>query len=401
MGREVATARTPEVPSAGPLLSLAFVVACAYLGGLLFAALRQPRVIGEVVAGIALGPSLLGTVAPGAADWILPADNDAFLNAVAQLGVVVFMLLVGLEIDVRLLRARRRLVGAVATGSVVVPFALGLTFGFLIDPDPPFVLFMGLALAVTAMPVLARILQERGLAGSPLGAIALACAALNDVVAWLGLAVVTAMVGDADVWEAVAGLAVLGPGLFAFRRLLERIDGDRRLPVLIAGALAAGAFTDAIGLHQVIGAFLVGLTAPRDARTPGRLGPLAVAVLMPAFFLTAGAGVELNGLGAGDLLLLAAALAFAFAGKFVGAALPARWMGLSANESLRLGALMNARGITEIVLLGVGLDLGVLDNRLYSILVVTALVTTIATGPILNLLGQARTPERASPAAVP
>jgi Kef-type K+ transport system membrane component KefB len=388
------------MPYAGPLLSLAFVIACAHLGGMLFAALRQPRVIGEVVAGIALGPSLLGALAPGAAAWLLPEASEGFLDAVAQLGLVVFMLLVGLEIDLRLLRARRRLIGAVAAGSVVVPLTLGISFGFLLEPgDAAFALFMGLAFAVTAMPVLARIIQERGLAGTTLGAIALACAALNDVAAWLGLAGVTALLGEGEVWVAAAGLAALAPALFAFRKLLCRIDPDRRLPVLLAGALAAGAVTDAIGLHLVIGPFLVGLTAPRDARVPGRLEPLALAVLMPAFFLTAGAGVQLNGLAAGDLGLLGAALVLAFAGKFAGTALPARWMGLSANESLRLGALMNTRGITEIVLLGVGLELGVLDARLYSILVVTALVTTIATGPILNVLGQGRPAPRASPAA--
>ncbi|WP_238932235.1 cation:proton antiporter [Solirubrobacter deserti] len=390
------------MPYAGPLLSLAFVIACAHLGGLLFAALRQPRVIGEVVAGIALGPSLLGALAPDAAAWLLPEASEGFLDAVAQLGLVVFMLLVGLEIDLRLLRARRRLIGAVAAGSVSLPLALGLGFGFVLRPDDPaFALFLGLALAVTAMPVLARIIKERGLGGTSLGAIALACAALNDVAAWLGLAGVTALIGEGEVWIAVAGLVALAPALVAFRALLRRAGPELRLPLLLAGALAAGAVTDEIGLHLVIGRFLVGLVAPRDERTPGRLEPLALAVLMPAFFLTAGAGVQLNGLAAGDLLLLAVALVLAFAGKFAGTALPARRMGLSTNESLRLGALMNTRGITDIVLLGIGLELGVLDTRLYSILVVTALVTTIATGPILNLLGQPRPPRRTSPAPVP
>jgi Kef-type K+ transport system membrane component KefB len=378
------------VPYAGPLLSLAFVVACAHLGGLLFAALRQPRVIGEVVAGIALGPSLLGALAPDAAAWLLPESSDGFLDAVAQLGLVVFMLLVGLEIDLRLLRARRRLIGAVATGSVALPLLLGVGLGLALEPgDGAFALFLGLAFAVTAMPVLARIIQERGLAGTALGATALACAALNDIAAWLGLAGVTALLGEGDPWTAVTGLLVLVPALLVFRTLLQRVGADRRLPLLLAGALAAGALTDAVGLHLVIGPLAVGLAAPRDAQVPGRLEPLALAVLMPAFFLTAGAGVQLDGLAAGDLLLLAVVLVLAFAGKFAGTALPARRMGLSTNEALRLGALMNTRGITEIVLLGIGLELGVLDTRLYSILVVTALVTTLATGPILDRLGAA------------
>jgi Kef-type K+ transport system membrane component KefB len=271
--------------------------------------------------------------------------------------------------------------------------------GFALEPgDPAFALFLGLAFAVTAMPVLARIIQERGLAGTSLGATALACAALNDIAAWLGLAGVTVLLGEGEPWQAVAGLVALAAALVPFRTLLQRVGGDLRLPILLAGALAAGALTDAVGLHLVIGPFLVGLAAPRDARIPGRLEPLALAALMPAFFLTAGAGVQLNGLAAGDLGLLVVVLTLAFTGKFVGTALPARRMGLSLNESLRLGALMNTRGITEIVLLGIGLELGVLDTRVYSILVVTALVTTIATGPILNLLGQTRPPRRASPA---
>jgi Kef-type K+ transport system membrane component KefB len=350
-----------------PLLSLAAVVAGAYAGGLLAAALRQPRVVGEIAAGLALGPVLVGD-----------GDAEAFVDAVAQLGLVLFMLLVGMEVDLRAVRRHRRLVAGVSAGAVAVPFALGTALGFALRPDDaPFALFVGLALAVTAMPVLARILDDTGLAGTPLGTIALACAAVNDVAVWLGLAAVGAVVGDGSVWGALAGVLGVGAGLLVLRPFLGS------LPVLLAVTLAAAALTDALGLHVVIGAFLAGLAAPRDADVPARIGPVTSTVLLPAFFFTAGLGLELGSVGLG---LLAATLALATVGKVAGAALPARALGLDGADALRLGVLMNTRGLTLLVLLEAGRELGLLGPELYAVLVVCALVTTAAAGPLLRIL---------------
>lgn len=371
---------------AGPLLALALVIVCAHLGGVAFAAMRQPRVIGEIVAGLALGPSVLGAVAPGATAWLA----QPFLEAVGQLALVLFMLIVGLEVDVRAVRRQRRLVAGVAAGSVVTPLVLGVGLGLALRPDPAFALFVGLALAVTALPVLARILSESTLAGSGLATVALACAAVNDLAAWLGLAAVSALLGGGGPWGAIAGVSALVAALLVARPWLERVAPERRLPLLVAAALAAAALTDALGLHLVIGPFLVGLCAPRDVDLHPRLEPVAAAVL-PAFFFTAGLGVELGGLGADGLALLALTLVLAFAGKFVGTVVPARRLGLATVDALRLGALLNTRGLTQLVLLSAGRELGLLGPRMYAVLVLCALVTTAATGPLLRTLDRYRT----------
>lgn len=392
------------------LLSLALVVAAAQLGGAVFRLLRQPPVVGELLAGIVLGPSAVGLVLPRVSELVAPPDVRPALGVVAQLGLVVFMLLVGLEVDLRAVAGRTRLVTAVSCSSFALPFALGAGLALLLhgghgvtDAGPvdrtAFVLFVGTAFAVTAFPVLARILRDRGLTGTPLGSTALACAAATDVAAWLVLAVVVSLVSASAQPPALVllgALAYTGVLLLVVRPALararlDRLDGRALLGALVAAALLGAWVTESLGLHAVFGPFVVGLAVPRRVAVlqlvESRLGDVATAVLLPAFFVVAGLGVDLTTLDGGGLALLAAVVALAVAGKVVGAAVPARLCGASRPDALRLGALMSTRGLTELVVLSVGASVGVLDAQLYTVLVATAVLTTAATGPLLSFLG--------------
>jgi len=397
------------------LLCLAVVIAAAQLGGALFRRLGQPPVVGEVLAGIALGPSLLGAVAPGASAALLPAAAQPFLDLVAQLGLVVFMLLVGLEVDLRVLRQRSRLVAAVAGGSLALPAALGAGLALLLlatggapDGVPPaaFAVFVATALAVTAFPVLARILRDRGLAGTELGAVALATAAVTDVVAWTALAVAVSLVAAAaaSAGSVVAGLvgitaAVLGVvrplvALAARRGVLDRVDPRALLGLVLAAALLAAWATSQVGLHSAFGPFLLGLALPRHAATVAslqtRLSDVSTSLLLPPFFVVTGLGVDLGDLRGPELALLALVVVLAITGKVVGAAVPARLAGAPRRDAVALGVLLSTRGLTELVVLDVGRTAGLIDARLHGVLVATAVITTVATGPLLALVERGR-----------
>ncbi|MET0425408.1 MAG: cation:proton antiporter [Actinoplanes sp.] len=391
------------------LLSLAFVVAVARLGGYLFERLGQPAVVGEIVAGIVAGPSLLGLIAPQVKAFLLPADAVPYLNLLAQLGLVIFMLVVGLEVETVTLGRRAGTIGAVAAGATLLPFGLGVGLALVIAPwypvpagHLPFVLFLGVALAVTAFPVLARILRDRDLTGTVPGSIALACAAAIDAVAWLVLAAVVALAGHGSrpAWQmltvttlfVLVMLLVVRPGLAALQRrgVFDRMAPRTVLVTVLLAAVLAAWFTESIGLHSIFGPFLVGLSLPRVQPTmemiTTRVADLSSGLLLPAFFVVAGLQVDVTALDGRDFAVLAAALTAATVGKIVGAAGPARLTGMSGRDALTLGVLLNTRGLTELVVLSVGAAAGLLTPNLYTVLVITAVVTTLATGPLLALI---------------
>ena len=391
------------------LLSLAFIVALARLGGFLFERIGQPAVVGELVAGIAAGPSVLGLVAPQVKDFLLPADAVPYLNLLAQLGLVIFMLVVGLEVEMMTLGRRKRTVTAVATGAVALPFALGLTIGLVIERwyrTPagfvPFILYMGVALSITAFPVLARILRDRGMTSTLVGSIALACAAIIDAAAWLVLAAVVAVAGHGSrpAWLmltivtvfVVVMLFAVRPGLAALQRrgVFDRMSPRAILIGVLVAAVLAAWFTESIGLHSIFGPFIVGLSLPRVRNTTElivtRAADLSSGLLLPAFFVVAGLQVDVTALSGRDVLVLTVVLAAAVIGKVVGGAAPARLTGLSSRDSITLGVLLNTRGLTELVVLSVGKAAGLLTTPLYTVLVITAVVTTMATGPLLQLI---------------
>ncbi len=393
------------------MLAIAAVILAARLVGSLIARFHQPRVMGEVLAGILLGPTLLGAVWPEAQDYLFPADIVPLLSGAAQIGLAFYLFLVGMEIDPRVLRDRIGQAAFISNASVAFPMGLGFLVALpiykLLSPDVryvPFALFMGVAMSVTAFPVLARILTERRMLKRPVGALAMAGAAIDDVTAWclLALAAGIASSGDSSHALKVVALAALFTAamLFVGRRLLDRVskayDEVGQVPTLWLGAIFVGVLLSAyvaqqIGIAAIFGAFVMGLIMPRKAGltadVSSRFENFVVLVLLPLFFVVTGLKTEVNALNRPVLWALTLLLiAVAVAGKFLGAMFAARYGGFSLRDSAAIGALMNTRGLTELIVLNIGLDLGVISTQLFTMLVVMALVTTFMAGPILRLI---------------
>jgi Kef-type K+ transport system membrane component KefB len=379
--------------------------------GALIERIRQPRVIGEMLAGILLGPSFLGWLMPGLSSWLFPQGGFAVLNALSQLGLVLFMFMVGLELNIGEIHRHRYSAILISHASITAPMMLGAALAFFLYSGMsgpaigfvPFALFIGVAMSITAFPVLARILSERNLLGTQLGAIAIACAAVNDVTGWCVLAYVVGIVrasrSSMPVWLPTAGLPVFLAIMFwGIRKLLRRIErrfvaegalsNDRKallLVLLLTSALA----TEALGLHLLFGAFILGAVMPKH---PGlvryviqQFESLTVLLMLPLFFAYTGLRTrigEIQGVESWAICLLI--IAIAVTGKLGGTGLAARLGGLPWRESLAIGALMNTRGLMELVVLNIGLDAGVISPPLFSMMVVMAMVTTMMTPPLLE-----------------
>jgi len=390
------------------LLALAAVVVVGRLFGRVLARFGQPPVMGDIAAGIALGPSLLGLVAPVASFYILPPPVAPYLSVVAQLGVIIYMFLVGLELNPAVIRGQMRATVATALASVVVPFACGAALAVYLYPRlstaavpfSHFALFMGIALSITAFPVLARILQDRGLTGTRLGIAALTCAAIADVVTWCVLAFVVGVVqARVESLVLVAGFTVgfVAVMFFLVRPLFRRLSARGRstqdvVALALASMLLAALATETIGVHAIFGAFLLGAVIPHDgelARSLERsLGDLATVLLLPAFFALTGMRTEIGLLsGAAQWAICGVIVLAATVGKFGGTFAAARLTGMVGRLAAALAVLMNTRGLMELIVLNIGLDLGVISPTLFTMLVMMALVTTLATTPILRRLG--------------
>lgn len=392
------------------LLALVTVILVGRMLGGVFVYLGQPPVIGEVVAGILLGPSLLGRISEEAYHFLLPSSVAPYLGVLAQLGVILYMFLIGLELNTQRLRARVHTTVAISHASIVVPFLLGAGLALVLYPSlaprgvtfTSFALFMGVALSVTAFPVLARILSDRGLTQTELGVIALSCAAVDDVTAWCLLAFVVgvaqATVGQA-LLVAVLALAYIGFMFVLVRPAATRIawrHGEENLPqglvvLALLGLLLSALATEAIGIHAVFGAFLFGAVIPHDSAAAralrSKLEDVATIVLLPAFFALTGMRTEIGlVIGMEAWLLCGLIILAATVGKFGGSFLAARLTGLDGRTSAALGILMNTRGLMELIVLNIGLDLGVISPALFAMMVVMALATTLATTPLLQLV---------------
>jgi len=395
------------------LLALAAVVVLARILGALFRYVHQPPVIGEVVAGLALGPSLLGALAPDVQAFIFPAAVMPFLSALAQVGVILFMFLVGLELDPAAIRKRFGQTLAIAHASMALPFVLGAALAVPLHRFAPagvglplFAMFIGVAMSVTAFPVLARILTDRNMQATPLGMTALSCAALGDATAWCLLALVVAIArAEPGRGLLTVGLAVLYAGAMigAVRPLVQgwirRYDGQgltrTRMALALIAVLLSALTTEAIGIHAIFGAFFLGALVPHDSRIArelrARVEDFVLILLLPAFFAFTGLRTKIGLLdSAGDWLLCGAIVLVATIGKFGGATLAGRLTGMRWREASTIGALMNTRGLMELIVLNVGLDLGVISPILFAMMVIMAVVTTIATTPVLDWLRSAR-----------
>ena len=409
------------------LVQIGVVLVAARLVGLLFRRIHQPQVVGEMVAGILLGPSLLGWAVPEISARLFPAASLGFLNSISQIGLLIFMFLVGLELDPKLLRGKSHTAVVTSHASIVAPFLLGALLSLLLYPRlsddsvtfTGFALFMGAAMSVTAFPVLARILSERGLTKTRVGAVAIACAAVDDVTAWCILAGVVAVVrsgtGAHSLWITLAGSAAFVLVMLGLvRPVLARLEGafhrrgtltqDLLGGVLLLG-LASAWVTEYLGIHALFGAFLAGAVMPKGERfvhaLTEKLEDVTVVLLLPLFFAFTGLRTAFGLLEGAEMWGYAALIILvAVAGKWGGSTLAARFTGMTWRESGAVGVLMNTRGLMELVILNIGLDIGVISPALFAMMVLMALVTTFMTSPLLEWIYPARlirddTPARA------
>ena len=393
------------------LLAVAVVVAVCGAAGWLARKVGQPAVVGEIVAGLLLGPSFLGTVWPAARDALLPDSVVPQLNVLAQVGVVLFLFLAGLELENGLLKGRGRTALVVSHVSIALPFLVGVlaatvAYGQLAPEGigyTPFALFIGVSMSITALPVLVRVLMDLGLFRRELGVVALSCALIDDVTAWCLLALVVALVTASSAAGALGtvGLTAVFVAvlLLAVRPLLNRFaaSADERTqraaaPLALVGVLVCAMATEWIGVHAMFGAFFFGMVFPRDNALSAwlltKVGGLTTVLMLPLFFAFSGLRTDLTAIGTDPTLWLwcGVLLVAAVAGKLGGSAIAARAVGEGWRRSLQLGALMNCRGLTELIVLNIGLELGVLSTATFTMLVVMALVTTAMTGPLVRWL---------------
>lgn len=373
-----------------------------------FVKLGQSPVVSEMIAGVLLGPSLLGLLAPGLSATLFPPESKPILFALAQIALALYMFLVGCEFDHGLIKGRLGKAASVSVAGIAAPFVLGAGLAWFLagreDLFPaatqPFqaMLFLGAAMSITAFPMLARIIHERGLTGTPLGALTLAAGAVDDAAAWCVLAVVLASFkGQASIafWaiggSVVFALVVLGPLRGLLPRLIGKVEGDlnsTQLVLILALLMLAAWCTDMIGIYAVFGAFLLGLAMPRGAVTQSlqrQLMPLTTALLLPTFFTYSGLNTQINLLSSPELWGLATVvLLFAVLGKGGACYAVARWQGMDRSEAAAVGSLMNARGLMELIILNIGLQAGLITPTLFTVMVMMAIVTTLMATPLFN-----------------
>src|SRR5215212_938223 len=405
------------------LVQIGVILLTANAVGWLLGKFRQPQVVGEMVAGVLLGPSLLGWVAPEFFATLFPPDSLGPLFTLSEIGLLLFMFMVGLELDTKKLRELGYTAVVISKISIIVPFVLGALLAIFLFPRVTdgslpftgFVLLMGAAMSVTAFPVLARILGERNLLGTKLGTLTIACAAINDVTAWCLLAVIVALVrsevNQLLLWQLLAGLLIyFAVMIFVLRPLLKKLVArqadtekpDKIIAVLLVCMFASSLATEWLGIHALFGAFFAGVIVTKEngftEEVRRRLKVPVVVLLIPLFFAFTGLRTNI-GLISGSEMILYCGLVFlvAVTGKFGGSMIAARVMGTPWRESAAIGVLMNTRGLIELVILNIGLDIGVLTPPLFSIMVFMAMGTTLITTPILLWINPEHREKRLQP----
>lgn len=394
------------------ILQIIVIILAARILGLLFRKLHQPQVIGEMVAGILLGPSLLGWLAPDVSAFIFPSGSLDYLNILSQLGLLLFMFVVGLEIDPNLLKGRGHAAVLISHVSIILPFMLGAILALALYPllsnntisFTAFALFLGASMSITAFPVLARILVERNLLKTRFGAITIACAAVDDVTAWSILAIVVTVVrsgsGEIPLWITIAGSAAfILIMLFVIRPLLTKIEtmyknkGNKLthdiLGIVIMLMLSSAWVTERLGIHALFGAFFMGAIIPRNKKLISdifsKINDVTLILLLPVFFALTGLKTSIGLIQGTEMwfyfgLILLAAIG----GKLGGSFIAARISGLKNREAFGVGILMNTRGLMELIILSIGLELGVISPALFAMMVMMALLTTFMATPILE-----------------
>jgi len=381
------------------LLQIAVILAVCRLLHELCERIGQPPVIGEIIAGLLLGPSLLGWLAPALFARLFPPASLPALNALSQIGLVLFMFLVGLHLDLGEVWSLRRVAGLAGLLSIVLPFAAGFALARPLHamatsaPMLPFSLFVAVAMSITAFPVLARILADHKLSATRLGHVAVACAAFNDVIAWSLLAWIVAVSRSAEtsLAEPIVIVVIYSAVMWFLVRPLLRFVPNELATMLIFVFLSSWV-TELAGLHALFGAFFAGVIWPRGSvkfeEVSAKIEPIAMAVLIPLFFSYTGLRTNIGAVNwTYTLIIIAIAVVAKIGGAFAGA----RIMGFDSKNAFALGCLLNTRGLVELVVLNVGLDLGILTPALFSMMVVMALATTLMTSPALNALRMPKT----------
>ena len=396
-------------------LQLFVIIGASGVVGWIFARCGQPAVVGEMMAGILLGPSFFGLLAPNVFHFVFATSSLDTLRLFSQIGVCLFLFTVGMELDVSEVRHKAQTAVVVSHSSIVIPYFLGVTlalflYSHLAQPGASFLafaLFMGISMSITAFPVLVRILQDRGIFKTSLGSTATACAAVDDVTAWSMLAFVVAIARATSVGGAAfnLGLVLVFIALMLFvikpklpswlgQPALERPDPSKAVLAVVLGVVLVSALsTELIGIHALFGAFLAGIVMPtaggfRD-KLVVRVENLSAVLLLPVFFAFTGLRTQIGLVNsAQDWFICLVIIGVATAGKLGGSALAARLTGMDWRESLQLGALMNTRGLMELIALNIGYDMGILSQRIFTMLVIMALVTTVMTGPLVAFFGK-------------
>lgn len=393
------------------LLQIIVILTVARLVGVLFRHIGQPQVIGEIVAGILLGPSILGALWPEAFAFLFPEESIAFIEILSEFGLILFMFTIGMELRPAEIKSQFRKAFIISQSGIFIPFILGMLLTiFLYDstsfhvPYLPLALFMGIAMSITAFPVLARIIQERGMSRTHLGSLALNTAAVADIAAWLLLAAVMAIIQSGSITSALFNFLflILYIALFfgVIRPLFALVGSVYNKNELVNKTLVAVIFilvlvsaylTNLLSMHALFGAFMVGLIMPDDNKfrhvITEKVEDVSLSIFLPLFFVSSGLRTELGLINSGALwALLTLLVVVAIVGKVGGTYIAARLCNISKKESLYLGAFMNTRGLMELVVLKIGLDLGVLPPVIFVLLVMMTLITTLMTQPLLQLM---------------
>ncbi|MFC0657412.1 cation:proton antiporter [Mongoliitalea lutea] len=401
-----------EHPLAILLAQIVTIILAARFFGWICSKIGQPTVIGEIIAGIVLGPSLIGYYFPEFFDSLFPVESLGNLQFLSQIGLILFMFVIGMELDISVLKNKAHDAVVISHASIIIPFALGMGLAYYIytsfSPDGvqflSFGLFLGIAMSITAFPVLARIVQERGMHKSRLGTVVITCAAADDITAWCLLAAVIAIVKAGSFVSALytIGLAVLYVLIMikVVRPFLKRVGdlhntkenlGKPIVAIFFLTLILSAYATEVIGIHALFGAFMAGAIMPINANFRNifieKVEDVALVLLLPLFFVYTGLRTEIGLLNDPYLWKVTGMIILvAIVGKFIGSAIAAKYVGQNWKDSLTIGALMNTRGLMELVVLNIGYDLGVLTPEIFAMMVIMALVTTFMTGPALNLI---------------
>jgi Kef-type K+ transport system membrane component KefB len=399
-------------PLAVFIIQLVIIVFMARVFGYLFTKIRQPSVIGEIVAGIVLGPSLVGTIFPGFSAMVFPSDSLPFLQFFSQVGLMLFMFIIGMEVDIKTLKNRAFDAFIISHSGIVFSFFLGIVLAyFLYDSFAPanvaftaFALFIGISMSTTAFPVLARIIQERGITKTPLGILAITTAAIDDMTAWCLLAVIIAIVKSGGIANSFSTIVLTVTYVFIMLKMVQpflnkfgsvyvsRENLNKTVVAFVFVVLFFSSYiTEVIGIHPLVGAFMAGVIMPHNINfkkiITEKIEDISLVLLLPLFFAFTGLRTEINILSNSHLILsTVAVITVAVAGKMIGVAVPSLILKHGWKDSLSMGAIMNARGLIGFIFLNIGYDLGIFGRELFTILVIMALFTTFMANPVMELI---------------